>query len=110
MINLKYGDKDKIKSKMEEYAMWRKENQPLNYPNVGSIFKRGDDFVTAKLIDECGLKGYTIGDAQISTKHAGFIINKGNATSEDVLELIEYIKKEVLKKFGKSIELEIEVI
>ena len=95
---------------MQEYANFRKEKQPIEYPSAGSTFKRGTDFITAKLIDECGLKGYQIGGAQVSEKHAGFIINKGNATSKDVEELIKYIKQEVYKKFGKEIETEVEII
>ena len=109
-LKLQYGDKEKIQKTMEQYAIWRKEHQPLEYPNAGSTFKRGQDFTTAQLIDECGLKGYSIGDAQVSTKHAGFIVNKENATAKDVLDLIEYVKAQVLKQTGKQIELEIEVI
>ncbi len=79
-------------------------------PSAGSTFKRGTDFISAKLIDEAGLKGYSIGGAQVSQKHAGFIINKGNATAEDILNLINYVIKVVYEKFGKVLELEIEVI
>ena len=104
------GNEEEIRSKMEEYATYRKEKQPIEYPSAGSTFKRGDDFITAKLIDEAGLKGYHIGDAEVSTKHAGFIINKGNATAKDILELIEYVKKTVEEKFNKKIELEIEIM
>ena len=88
----------------------RKEKQPIDKPSAGSTFKRGSDFITAQLIDECGLKGYTIGGAQVSEKHAGFIVNLGNATAKDVLELVEFVKKQVFEKFNKAIELEIEVI
>ena len=109
-LKLQKGNKKEIQEKMQEYAKYRKEKQPLEYPSAGSTFKRGEDFITAQLIDECGLKGYQIGGAQISEKHAGFIINKGNATAEDVLKLIEYTKEQVHKKFGKNIETEIEVI
>ncbi len=109
-LQLKKGNKEEISSKMQEYATWRKEKQPLEYPNAGSTFKRGEDFITAALIDQCGLKGYTVGGAQISTKHAGFIINTGNANAKDVLDLVEITKKQVFKKFGKEIKLEIEVI
>lgn len=109
-LKLQYGNKEKIKQTMEEYANWRKENQPLEYPNAGSTFKRGENFITAKLIDECGLKGYTIGGAQVSTKHAGFIVNTGNATAKDVLDLVEYVKAQVLKQTGKKIELELEIL
>ena len=95
---------------MDDYAQQRKEKQPISLPSAGSIFKRGTDFVTAKVIDECGLKGFSIGDAQVSTKHAGFVVNNGNATAEDVLKLIEHVQKVVLEKTGKKIELEIEVL
>ena len=109
-IQLSKGKKEEIKSKMDEYATYRKEKQPIEYPSAGSTFKRGTDFITAKLIDECGLKGYQIGGAQISEKHAGFIINKGNASAKDVINLIEYTKEQVYNKFGKNIETEIEII
>jgi UDP-N-acetylmuramate dehydrogenase len=102
--------KKEQKAKMDEYAKSRKEKQPLEYPSAGSTFKRGADFITAKLIDDCGLKGYKIGGAQISEKHAGFIINKENATATDILKLIEHVKKVVFEKTGKRIELEIEII
>ena len=104
------GEEKDIKEKMEEYANYRKEKQPIEYPSAGSTFKRGTDFITTKLIDEAGLKGYSIGGAEVSNKHAGFIINKGNATAKDILELIEYVKHEVEEKFNKKIELEIEIM
>lgn len=109
-LELHKGKKEGIKTKMDEYATYRREKQPIEYPSAGSTFKRGNDFITAKLIDEAGLKGYTIGDAEVSTKHSGFVINKGKATAEEVLELVEYIKKRVYEKFDKEIELEIEVV
>ncbi|MGN1298046.1 MAG: UDP-N-acetylmuramate dehydrogenase [Clostridia bacterium] len=107
---LKKGKKEEMKEKMDEYAKYRKEKQPIEFPNAGSAFKRGEDFITAKLIDEAGLKGYSIGGAEVSTKHSGFIINKGNATMQDVLKLVKHVEDEVYKKFNKKIELEIEVI
>lgn len=110
ILKLSKGNKEEIKQKMDELAASRKEKQPLEYPSAGSTFKRGEDFITAKLIDECGLKGYQIGGAQVSEKHAGFIINKDNATATDIINLIEYIKKVVLEKTGKLIELEVEII
>lgn len=103
-------DNSVIKEKMDEFKKSRMEKQPIEFPSAGSTFKRGTDFITAKLIDECGLKGYSVGGAKVSEKHAGFVINTGNATYKDVLELISIIKYEVLKKFGKEIELEIETI
>lgn len=107
---LEKGKKEEIKSKMDEYAQYRKEKQPIEYPSAGSTFKRGTDFITAKLIDEAGLKGYSIGGAKISEKHAGFIINTGNATAQDVLDLVKYVTDKVYEKFGKKIELEIKVL
>ena len=90
-IELQKGKEEEIKEKMDKYAKYRKEKQPIEYPNAGSTFKRGKDFITAKLIDEAGLKGYSIGGAEVSTKHSGFIVNKGNATAKDVLQLTKYI-------------------
>ena len=109
-MELEKGDKEQILAKMEKYSNSRKEKQPLEYPSAGSTFKRGEDFLTAKLIEEAGLKGLCVGEAEVSTKHSGFIINKGNAKAKDVLELVEKVKKEIYKKFDKKIELEIEVI
>ncbi len=109
-LNLHKGSKEEIKNKMNEYMVWRKEHQPLEYPSAGSTFKRGEDFITAKLIDDADLKGYKIGGAKISEKHAGFIVNAENATAKDVIQLIEYTKNQVFQKFGKKIELEIELI
>ncbi len=85
----------------------RKEKQPLEYPNAGSTFKRPEGYIAAKLIDDCGLKGTSVGDAEVSTKHAGFFINKGNATSADVLALVDTVKKKVSDTYGVTLELEI---
>ena len=109
-MEFRKGNKEDIKKKMEEYLTYRREKQPIEYPSAGSTFKRGTDYITAKLIDEAGLKGYSIGGAEVSSKHAGFIINKGNATAKDILELIEYVKYNIEKKYNKKIELEIEII
>lgn len=109
-MEFRKGNKEDIKKKMEEYSTYRREKQPIEYPSAGSTFKRGTDYITAKLIDEAGLKGYSIGGAEVSSKHAGFIINKGNATAKDILELIEYVKYNIEKKYNKKIELEIEII
>ena len=104
------GKKDDIRMTMEEYKQKRLNTQPIEYPNGGSTFKRGDGFITAKLIDDAGLKGYRIGGAEVSRKHAGFIINYDNATAEDILKLVEYVQKTVYEKFNKKIELEMRVI
>ena len=109
-LELEKGKKEQIKEKMQQYANYRKEKQPIEYSNAGSTFKRGKDFITAQLIDQAGLKGKNIGDAEISTKHSGFIINKGNATAKDVLNLVADTKKQIKEKFNKEIELEIEVL
>ena len=95
---------------MQEYKKYRIEKQPIEYPSAGSTFKRGENYITAKLIDDAGLKGYTIGGAQVSEKHAGFVINKGNATAKDIIELIEYIKEKVYETSKEKINLEIEII
>lgn len=109
-LELEKGNSTEIKEKMDEYMQFRKEKQPIEYPNAGSTFKRGEDFVTAKLIDEAGLKGYKIGGTQVSEKHAGFIVNVDNATAKDVIELTDYIKEKIEEKFGKKINLEIQII
>lgn len=109
-LELEKGNSTEIKEKMNEYMQFRKEKQPIEYPNAGSTFKRGEDFVTAKLIDEAGLKGYKVGGAQVSEKHAGFIVNVDNATAKDVIELTDYIKEKIKEKFGKKINLEIQII
>ena len=108
-LKLQFGEEEQIRSKMEELTNNRKEKQP-NKPSAGSTFKRGEDFITAKLIDECGLKGKQIGGAQVSEKHAGFIVNTGNATAQNILDLIDYVKKVVYEKTNKMIQLEIEVL
>lgn len=109
LLNLE-NNSEEIAKKMNEYLESRKSKQPINLPNAGSTFKRGEDYITAKLIDECGLKGFSIGGAQVSNIHAGFVVNKGNATAEDVINLIEYVKNKVYEKFNKEIKLEIEVL
>lgn len=109
-IKAKVGKKEEISEKIKEYAESRKKSQPLEYPNAGSTFKRVSDVPTAKLIDECGLKGFSIGDAEVSTKHAGFLINKGKATAKDMLKLADYVKKVVKEKYNQDIELEILVL
>lgn len=109
-LKLQKGNKEEIQEQMNKNKKSRQEKQPVDKPSAGSTFKRGNGFITAQLIDECGLKGFTVGGAQISEKHAGFIVNLGNATAKDVIQLVEVAKEKVFEKFGKEIELEIEVI
>ncbi len=109
-LRLEYGKKEEIKKKMDEYLSSRKEKQPIEYPSAGSTFKRQEGVITAKLIDECGLKGFQIGGAKVSEKHAGFVINSDNATAKDVIDLIKYIKEKVNEKYGIKIKEEIRIV
>ncbi len=110
VLNLKKGDKEEISQKMKEYTKKRTSKQPLSYPSAGSTFKRPEGYFAAKLIEDCGLKGYSIGGAKISELHSGFVINYNNATAKDVLDLIEYTKEKVLKEFGVKLEPEVKII
>lgn len=109
-MKLKLGNRDEIKAKMMELLQRRKDKQPLEFPSAGSTFKRPVEYFAAALIDECGLKGYSVGGAQVSEKHAGFVINKGNAKSADVLELIKHVQDVVYKEKGVVIEPEVRLI
>ena len=109
-LKLEYGKKEEIKKKMDEYLSSRKEKQPIEYPSAGSTFKRQEGVITAKLIDECGLKGFKIGGAKVSEKHAGFIINYNNAKAKDVIDLIKYVKEKVYEKYGIKIKEEIRIV
>lgn len=106
VFKLEKGDIKKAKEKMMQNLEKRKETQPLEYKSAGSVFKNPSNISAGALIDECNLKGFNINDAYVSSKHANFIINKGNATSKDIKELIEYIKNEVRKNKGIELELE----
>ena len=110
MLKLEKGNREEIKKKIEEYREKRINTQPLDVPSAGSTFKRGEGYITAKLIDESGLKGFTIGGAKVSEKHAGFNVNSKDAKAEDIINLIEYVKQKVYEKFGKHIEEEIKII
>lgn len=105
-----HGDVNEMKRIRREVLIKRKETQPIDFPNVGSIFKNPLGNFAGKLIEEAGLKGVQIGGAQISEKHANFIVNKGNATAADVLELIRLAQNKVYEKFGIKLELEIKLI
>lgn len=107
MLRLVPGDPGKIRERMETLARKRTSKQPLEYPSAGSTFKRPADGFAAALIDQCGLKGLTVGGAQVSEKHAGFVINRGGATCADVLELTDRIRTIVEEKTGVRLELEV---
>ncbi len=110
VLRLKKGDPQQIRSEMASLAAKRREKQPLQYPSAGSTFKRPEGYFAGKLIEDAGLKGKTIGGAQVSEKHAGFIINRGSATTKDILELIAYCQKTVLEKFGVKLETEVKFL
>lgn len=104
------GNKEEISKIMEENMNSRKQKQPIEYPNFGSVFKRPEGYFVGKLVDDCGLKGYKIGGAQVSTKHSGFMINTGDATCKDVLDLIEYVKEKVYEKFNVKLQEEVVIL
>lgn len=105
-FKLKSGDKSQIKAAMEDILERRRSKQPLEFPSAGSTFKRPEGSYASLLIEQCGLKGCSVGDAEVSTKHSGFIINKGSATSGQVLELISAVREKVLKETGYELETE----
>lgn len=109
-LKLTKGIQSDIREKMDEYMRSRNEKQPLEYPSAGSVFKRPEGCFAGTLIEQCGLKGKMCGGAQISDKHAGFIINKSNASADDVKELISEIKKTVLEKTGTKLECELIIL
>ena len=110
IYKLQKGNKDEISKIMEENMNSRKQKQPIEYPNFGSVFKRPEGYFVGKLVDDCGLKGYKIGGAQVSTKHSGFMINAGDATCKDVLDLIEYVKEKVYEKFNVKLQEEVVIL
>lgn len=106
-LQLQKGEKADIKARICELAQKRRTTQPLEYPSAGSAFKRPSNGYAAAMIDSCGLKGYTVGGAQVSEKHAGFVINKGGATAKDMLQLLAQVQKVVKEKFDTVLEPEI---
>ena len=108
-LKLKKADQSDIKAKMDDLLQRRKDKQPLEYPSAGSTFKRPEGYFAGALIEECGLKGKAVGGAQVSEKHAGFVINKGGATCKDILELCDECAKTVFEKKGVKLEMEIRV-
>lgn len=104
---LQKGDPEQIKAKMNELAAARREKQPLQYPSAGSTFKRPEGYFAGKLIMDAGFRGYSLGGAQVSEKHCGFIINKGNATAQDISDLIQEVSEGVYEKFRVRLEPEV---
>lgn len=109
-FRLEQGKPAEIKARMEELSAKRREKQPIDLPSAGSMFKRPPGHFAAALIDQCGLKGLTVGGAQVSEKHAGFVVNRGGATCADVLELVNQVKTQVLRQTGVALEMEVKVL
>lgn len=110
VLELQQGDSEEIRSRMEELRQKRAEKQPLDMPSAGSTFKRPEGHFAGKLIMDAGLRGFSIGGAQVSEKHCGFVVNTGNATAGDVLALIREIQKTVREKFGVELETEVKFL
>jgi len=109
-LKLKKGNKEEINAVYEDLRDRRNSKQPLNFGSAGSTFKRPEGHFASKLIEDAGLKGYHINDAWVSEKHSGFIVNKGNASYKEVMELIEYVQKVVFEKFGVKLETEVRIL
>jgi UDP-N-acetylmuramate dehydrogenase len=109
-MRLEPGDRALIAAKMADLTRQRESKQPLSFPSAGSVFKRPPGRYVGPMVEELGLKGYRIGDAQVSEKHAGFIINRGEATARDVLALIQYVREQVQAAFGVWLETEVRII
>ena len=107
LLSLEKGDKETITQNMQELAAKRREKQPLEFPSAGSTFKRPEGYFAGKLIEDAGLRGFSVGDAAVSEKHCGFVINKGNATSAEIYELICEVKKRVYENSGVTLEPEV---
>ncbi|MGN1206029.1 MAG: UDP-N-acetylmuramate dehydrogenase [Eubacterium sp.] len=109
-FSLQRGTTEEIQKTMKELNAKRREKQPLEYPSAGSTFKRPEGYFAGKLIEDAGLRGYRVGDAQVSEKHCGFVINRGNATCADVLQLMEDVRTKVKEQFGVTLEPEVRII
>ena len=110
LLKLQPGEKRKIKATMDDFNQRRHDKQPLELPSSGSTFRRPEGYYVGKLIEDCGLKGYRIGGAQVSAKHSGFIVNQNNATAADVLNLIDHIQKTIEDKFGVKLKTEVKFV
>ncbi len=110
VIKLTKGDKASIKALMDDLTGRRQDKQPLEMPSAGSVFKRPEGYFAGKLIEDCGLRGYSIGGAQVSVKHCGFIVNSGNATFKDIIDLVRHIQQTVKAKFNVELQTEIRIV
>ena len=110
VYQLEKGDKDAIRARMDELKTQRVTKQPLEFPSAGSTFKRPEGYFAGKLIQDAGLRGFTVGGAQVSDKHCGFVINKGDATAADVKALIEQVSDKVMQEFGVKLEPEVKIL
>ena len=110
VISLEKGNPEKIKEVMDDLKEKRVTKQPLEYASAGSTFKRPEGYFAAKLIDDCGLRGLTVGGAQVSEKHAGFIVNIGGSTASDILELMRQVEQRVFEQFGVHLEPEVRIL
>mgnify|MGYP000049784230 CR=1 FL=1 len=110
LMKLTPGRQEDIEAKMREYARLRREKQPLDMPSAGSIFKRPPGVYVGPLLEKMGLKGFKIGDAQVSTKHAGFIVNCGQATAQNIIDLIHYIQQRALDEYNIILEPEVRIV
>lgn len=109
-LKFKQGNKEEIEAKMAELGKRRNEKQPVNYPSAGSFFKRPEGYFAGKLVQDAGLKGYTVGGAQVSELHSGFVINIGGATASDIVAVMKHCQKEVYDKFGVNLEPEVRIL
>lgn len=109
-LKLQKGNKEEIKIIYEDLREKRNSKQPLNFGSAGSTFKRPEGHFASKLIEDSGLKGYHINDAWVSEKHSGFVVNKGNASCKEILELIDHVKNVVFEKFGVKLEMEVKIL
>ena len=109
-MRLPRGNKAEIEDRLAELTKKRTSKQPLEFPSAGSFFKRPEGYFAAKLIEDAGLKGLSVGGAQVSSKHCGFVINTGNATTDDIVDLMHLVQNTVFDKFGVKLEPEVRII
>ena len=109
-FELEPGNPEEIRAVMDDLAFRRRDKQPLEYPSAGSTFKRPEGHFAGKLIEDAGLKGFSVGGAEVSVKHAGFVVNKGGATASDIYSLCKKVEKKVMETFGVALEMEVKLL